>query len=325
MNTQTFDITQAPVADWRVDFGLWLRHTPTQKRTERAHLSVMAYESDVAQMGAWFARLNGCDFVPHQMTTSDTEAYFAQMTFAPATYNRKLAAARMLVKWAMGAGLLTEDPTAWIPFADATRQSPRDVSDDERMMLEMAAEENEGTLIGLRDSLIFFLMSNAGLRINEVVTLKISDVKLDERTLHVLGKGKKHRTVDIGGRLLAKIKAWMEKRPTPPLTPPHLITNREGKNEGTLVTDEKGKAIGRGQAWRRFGLIAKRAEVKVTPHAMRHTFVVRFMDAMMAGDPWKLPAAIDAVCQQTGDKPEVILAYYTRARKSDMRAAAEVM
>ena len=95
--------------------------------------------------------------------------------------------------------------------------------------------------------------------------------------------------------------------------------------DGMLVTDEEGLAIGRQQAWRRFGLIAERAGVNVTPHAMRHTFVVRFMDAMMAGDPWKLPAAIDAVCQQTGDRPEVILAYYTRARKSDMRAAAEVM
>ena len=95
--------------------------------------------------------------------------------------------------------------------------------------------------------------------------------------------------------------------------------------EGTLITDEQGSSIGREQAWRRFVTIAETAGVNTTPHAMRHTYVLRYMDAYMGGDKGKLPAAIDAVCQQTGDKPEVILAYYTRARESDMRAAAEAM
>ena len=72
-------------------------------------------------------------------------------------------------------------------------------------------------------------------------------------------------------------------------------------------------------------MIADVAGVNTEPHALRHTYIYRFMNAMMNGDPWRLPAAIDAVCQQTGDRPEVILAYYTRARESEIRAAAEVV
>lgn len=308
------DLTALPVAlDWRIGFGLWLRKTPTQKRKERSHLSVDAYERDVMQMVAWFEKLNACAFSPSDLNSMDLQNYFKQLenVCAPATYNRKLASARMMIKWSRSVGLLDYDPAEWIPTADATRESPRDVNDDERMMLELAAEENEGTLIGMRDSIIFFLMSNVGLRISEVVTLKLSDLDLEHGRIHVLGKGGKHRKPIIGGRTVEKINAWLARMPE--------------SIEGNLVTDERGLSIERGQAWRRFCLIAERAGVKTTPHAMRHTFVLRFMDAVMDGDPSKLPAAIDAVCQQTGDRPEVILAYYTRARESDLRAAAEVM
>lgn len=314
MEIRQIDITQLDVAsqlDWRAEFGLWLRRTPTQKRSERSHLSVSAYTSDIEQMSCWFTSRYDVEFSPDHINSANLQEYFSGLDCAPATHNRKLASVRMLIKWLRSVGVLDYDPSEWILLQDATRESPRDVVEDDRVMLELAAEEKESTLIGLRDSLIFFLMSNAGLRISEVVDLKLSDLHLDDGYIHVFGKGQKHRKVNVGGRLVKKINAWLERKPD--------------SLEGTVVTDEKGLSIERGQAWRRFVLIAETAGVKTTPHAMRHTFVLRFMDAVMAGDPGKLPAAIDAVCQQTGDRPEVILAYYTRARESDMRAAAEVM
>jgi integrase/recombinase XerD len=304
-------IQVATQLDWRVEFGLWLRQTPTQKRKERSHLSVEAYTSDIEQMSRWFAERYMVEFSPDQVNSANLQEYFKSLVCAPATFNRKLASVRMLIKWSRSVGMLDYDPSEWIPLMDATRESPRDVNDGDRLELEAAAEAGEESLLGLRDSLIFFLMSNAGLRISEVVTLKMSDLHLDDGYIHVFGKGGKHRKPKVGGRLVAKLNAWLERMPM--------------AIEGTVITDERGLAIGREAAWTRFVLITKTAGVKATPHAMRHTFVLRYMDAVMAGDPSKLPAAIDAVCQQTGDRPEVILAYYTRARESDMRAAAEAM
>lgn len=314
MFNQTINLTDLPVArdlDWRIEFGLWLRQSPTQKRTERSHLSVDAYKSDVEQMSRWFEDRYMVAFEPSDMNSANLQEYFNSLECAPSTHNRKLASVRMLIKWARSVDILDYDPSEWVPLHDATRESPRDVVADDRLMLELAAEEKEGTLIGLRDSLIFFLMNSAGLRISEVIELGLNDLHLDEGYIHVFGKGNKHRKVKIGGRLVMKIRRWLDRKPE--------------SIEGTFITDENGLAIGREQAWKRFRLIAERADVNATPHAMRHTFVLRYMDAVMDGDPSRLPAAIDAVCQQTGDKPEVILAYYTRARESDMRAAAEVM
>jgi integrase/recombinase XerD len=308
------DITKLPVAHelgWRVEWGLWLRRTPTQKRRERSKLSVDAYVGDVEQMARWFEARYEVAFDPSQVNSANLQEYFGSLVCAPATYNRKLASVRMLVKWCREAGVLDYDPAEWIARQDATRESPRDLSDDDRMLLEMAAEEGEGSLIGLRDSVMFFLMNNAGLRISEVIGLMMSDLHLEEGYIHVFGKGGKHRNVKVGGRLVAKIRTWLERKPD--------------SVEGTLITTEEGLSITRGQAWRRFVEIAERAGVDSSPHDMRHTFVLRFMDAIMDGDPSRLPAAIDAVCQQTGDRPEVILKYYTRARESEIRAAVEVM
>ncbi len=309
---QQIDITQLPVAPtlhWMEAFGSWLHSTPSQKRRMRSHLTMEAYLTDVRLMAQHFGKM----WSPEFLNDVDLKAYFQKLEAEckPATYNRKLASVRMLINWSLQVGLIDHDPAEWFPFLDATRKSPRDVCEGDLLKLFAAAEAVEGTFIGLRDSLIFFLMIDAGLRINEVVMLRLCDVRLDDGEIHLVGKGKKYRTVKIGSRLAGKICAWLERKP------PSI--------EGTLVTDERGFAIDRGQAWRRFVLIAERAGVKATPHAMRHTYVLRYMDAYMRGDPWKLPAAIDAVCQQTGDRPEVILAYYTRARESDMRAAAEAI
>lgn len=312
--TNRIDLSTIKVAsqlDWRIEFGLWLRQSPTQKRMERSQLSVSAYEGDINQMCQWFMARYQVEFAPDQINSANLQDFFASLDAAPATYNRKRASVRLLVKWCRLMGVLDYDPMEWIPVQDAVRESPRDIEETDRLLLEMAAEEGERTLLGLRDSVMFFLMNSAGLRISEVIGLMLSDLHLDEGFIHVFGKGKKHRKVKVGGRLVEKIRLWLDRKPE--------------SIEGTLITSESGLAIERGQAWRRFVAIAEAAGVDATPHDMRHTYVLRFMDEVMAGDSGKLPAAIDAVCQQTGDRPDVILKYYTRARDSDVRAAAEVM
>ena len=97
-----FDITTAPVApslDWRIEFGFWLRNTPTQKSRERSQLTLEAYERDLSLMATWFQDLNKVAFQPGQMNSMDLKVYFKMLedTCQPATYNRKLASIRMLI------------------------------------------------------------------------------------------------------------------------------------------------------------------------------------------------------------------------------------
>ena len=308
MNTTT-DL-KYEVTFWKDEFEKWLKSTPTAKRRERSALTLDAYNSDIKQMGEWFEKLNGEAFEPGQINSMDLKTYFAalEQNSKPATYNRKLASVRMLIQWARLAGLLDYDPAEWIPFAEAAQQSPRDVSDEEYARLEEVANAGEGSFLGLRDSLIFHLMGEAGLRISEALHLKIKEVDFFRNLLCFRGKGGKYREVMVNEKLACKIRAWLERAPK--------------SIDGTLVTDETGYPIQRGQAGDRFGLIAKAAGVKATPHAMRHSFVMRVLDAYMQDAPGRqMVAAIKFVCQQTGDSTDVIMSYYTNPRESDMRAA----
>ena len=269
--TDFSQVRVVPGMHWLEAFGLYLRQTPTSKRRERSQLTLDAYLSDVRLFAEYFKQVNGLAFEIELLNTTDLKNWLYR-EMKPATHNRKLASMRMLISWARSIDLLDYDPAEWIPFQDATRESPRDLSDDEWNALVEVAEagshlKRENDLYGLRDLLLFRLMGCAGLRIHEAVGVKLDDLHLDDGYIHVLGKGKKHRKVRVGGRLVEVINLWLDRKPA--------------SISGTLVTDLDGNAIDRIQAWRRFQMIADVAGVSSTPHALRHTYIYRFMDALM--------------------------------------------
>ncbi len=306
-----------PVAsqlDWRVEFGLWLRNTPSQKKRKRDQDTLAAYERDVKLMAAWFENQYNVAFEPSHMNEVNLQEYFRQFENAPATHKRKLASIHLLIKWSMLNGVLETDPSGWIAFVDAVEQAPRDLLPEEEQRLRRAAEamEADGSLLGLRDSLFLHLMLDAGLRISEAVELKLTDLAdLEKGKMHVLGKGLKHRHVHVRSTLATRIRLWLDRMPV--------------SVAGTLITSESGLPIERGQAWRRFVAITEIADVKATPHSCRHQFVMNYMAAYMKGDPMRFPAALKAASQETGDNVAVLLKYYTGPRESEMRAAMEVM
>ena len=312
MFTKLMEVRVATQLDWRIEWGLWLRNTPSQKNRERDPKTLEAYERDIKLMAQWFEAQYSVAFEPAQMNTINLKEYFFQFNNVPATHKRKLASVRMLIKWARLAGELDYDPTEWIPFIEAVPQSPRDLLPDDQARLETAADAIQTSLLGLRDSLIFHLMLDAGLRISEVVELKLSDLDdLDNGKIHVCGKGQKHRWPHVKSTLVNLIHAWLDRKPV--------------SVEGTLITAENGTAIGRQHAWTSFTAIANAANVNATPHTMRHQFVMNYMAAYMHGDPSRFPAALAAASQETGDNEIVLLKYYTGPRESEMRAAVEAM
>lgn len=310
------NLDQLPVAsqlDWQIEFGLWLRNTPSQKKRKRDQDTLAAYERDVKLMAAWFETRYGVAFEPSHMNEVNLQEYFGQFENAPATHKRKLASIRLLIKWSVLNGVLETDPSGWIAYVDAVEQAPRDLLPEEEVRLRAAAEalEADGSLLGLRDSLILHLMLDGGLRISEAVELKLTDLDLENGKMHVLGKGQKHRNPHVRSTLAARIRLWLDRMPV--------------SIAGTLITSESGLPIERGQAWRRFVAITEMADVNVTPHSCRHQFVMNYMAAYMKGDPMRFPAALKAASQETGDNEAVLLKYYTGPRESDMRAAMEAM
>lgn len=310
MNTlsQTRPISIA--TDWQDSFKSWLERTPTKRHNKkRAESTIDDYMSDVRQFAEYFARVNQTPFAMDLLNKADMESWFAELwvQIAPSTYRRKMAALKMLQNYAQAYFDLRVDLFANIPIPHTTDNSPRELLADERSQLEAACEAYASSPNGQRDNLSVYLMLLGGLRISEVSNLLVGDIDLTKGIMRVVGKNQKVRFVEIVGRLDEMLRNW--------------LASRMASDMDALIPSPRGGALSRTTLWRVFNDRRDLAEIsaEITPHNLRHTFVYRYMDiAQEHGIPWH--AALSAISQQTGDDPNVILAYYSRARKSDVRA-----
>jgi integrase/recombinase XerC len=226
---------------------------------------------------------------------------------APASINRRLASLRTLMRWSISAGLMEQDPTARIPRIEMSRLPPRAKDEQECRSLAKTVKAGKhlrcGTAhhrtLGLRDQVIWALMYDAGLRREEVSTLRVEDVHLGKRAwIQVNGKGGKIGEVAIKQKLARIIGDWLKVRP--------------GAATGSLITDWIGRGISPCQVWRRFELICTAAGVTATPHDIRHTYTQRVVDeAMSSGQPRVV--ALDIARRQARHQDSRTTEMYLRA------------
>lgn len=314
-------IRVAPGLHWIEDFAAWLH------RHDRMPKTIEAYLQDVRHFARCFERVNSQAFSPEQLNATDVKAYFAEQdldkSVAPSSRNRRLASLRVLVEWAVEAGILEYDPTVAIKRVKF-ELSPRDRTPEEMNALEAVADAGshlkrmteKHDLLGLRDQVIWSLFKDAGLRIHEIAGLDIDDLDLAAGEIHVMGKGMKKAKVIIPSTLVIVLASWLDRRPHP---------QREmGMEREPLVTDWNGKRITTGQIRRRLYLIGEAAGVHVKPHDLRHTYVYTLLDTMLAQGK-HMPVALDAARKQArhGDSKTTMM--YLRSRDSQIRAAVEAM
>jgi len=271
--------------------------------------SVLACLQDVCHFSRFLEQYDPTE-QPCAPIPQTVKAYFDwQVTngAAPASVNRRLASLRTLMRWALSAGLVEQDPTARIPRIEMSFLPPRAKDEQECRSLAKAVKAGRHLkcntkrhrILGLRDRVIWGLMYDAGLRREEVSTLRAEDVHLGKQAwIQVNGKGGKVGQVAIRKKLARVIGEWLKVRP--------------GVGTGTLVTDWNGQTISPCQVWRRFELICAAAGVTATPHDIRHTYTQRVVDeAMSSGQPRVV--ALDIARRQARHQDSRTTEMYLRA------------
>lgn len=306
---QQVDITQlavAPSMHWSEAFASWLHETG------RKPLTVSAYLQDMHHYFRYFGELNAVN----------VKSYFAMQdvdhTVRPTSRNRRLASMRVFVRWAVDAGLMDADPTVGVKRVEV-ELSPRDRTAGEMSALEGVVHsgahlkcmtEAHG-LLGLRDELIWNLFKQ-GLRIHEVAGLKIEDVDMQARVIHVLGKGGKKAPVKIPQSLVEFIASYLDLMPV--------------SVKGYLVTDWNGDGISRGQVWRRVKLMGAAAKVDdVKPHDFRHTRAYTLLEELRSQGIADAIALEGVRKEMRHGDARTTQKFYLRPRDSQVRAAVEAL
>jgi integrase/recombinase XerC len=178
----------------------------------RSPHTVRAYVGDLTRL-LTFARARGMTDIA-ELDLSDLRAWLAQERaagHARATVARRAATARVFTAWAHRRGHLPTDPGQRLATPAAQRALPGVLKAHEAAeLLEVATvAADDGDPVHLRDRLILELLYATGMRVGELVGLDVDDVDPGRRTVRVLGKGAKERTVPYGPPAQRALDDWL--------------------------------------------------------------------------------------------------------------------
>jgi site-specific recombinase XerD len=189
-------------------------------RRDAAPRTVRAYLTDLRQFAAWAAER---DLDPDSVGPRELKSFLATLSerrIAPSTSARKLAALRALFSSRREHGLISQSPAELVSAPKRARELPSVLSAREAAALLDAiptrggassrAELVQGAL-NLRDRAMFELAYGSGLRAEELVTLRLTDVDYDAEQLRVEGKGRKTRYVPAGEVSLGRVAEYLDR------------------------------------------------------------------------------------------------------------------
>lgn len=243
----------------------YLTHLAVERGLGRATLE--AYGSDLRRLGK---HLDGAGVELTSATTEHVASFvhaLADAKLSPRSQARMLSAVRGLYKWLLAEKHVAADPTELVDRPRARRKLPKAIRPDE--ILALLGAPDESTPLGLRDAAMLHTMYAAGLRVSELVTLKLGDVNLETGFVQAFGKGKKRRVVPLGKAAQHRIERWRSE-----------VRGRwAGASERALFVTEGGTPLGRQTFWRIVKKYALKAGIgrPVSPHVLRHSFATHLL------------------------------------------------
>lgn len=228
-----------------------------------------AYSRDVSRYLAFLDK--------HQVPFDQVEAiclldFFAELQkqgLSVRSRARLQVSLRQLHRFWMQEGLVKEDPTEKIELPKMGRKLPMWLTIEEVDALLLAP--NLEIPSGLRDRAMIELLYAAGLRVSELVGLKLDQLHLTEGYLLAFGKGSKERLVPIGRSAIVWVRKYLESARAQLL---------KGKNSSALFISQKRTPMSRQQFWLLLKKYTQQVGIKkkLSPHTLRHSFATHLLE-----------------------------------------------
>ena len=242
----------------------------TYEKRYSAH-TVAAYRRDLEQFQFF---LNGFGVArPEQATDKVVRGWMMHLMesgVGPRSVNRKLSALRSFFRFARMVWDITTEPTALIDPPKTPKRLPEFVEEKSMHRLLDQLEWPPGRK-GETDKLVMELLYQTGMRLAELLGLKVGDVDLHSGTLRVMGKRQKERIIPIGDGLVAGLKSYLAQR---------KAGNAGVASSEALLVDIHGEPLARRSVQRLVThyLSTVTSQLKRSPHVLRHTFATHMLE-----------------------------------------------
>ena len=225
--------------------------------------TIDAYSSDVDSF-LQYCEAAGQD--PLKIGPEFIDQYHVQLReieqLAPTSIFRKLEAIKCFYKFLLTEERISEDPTRFVKAARRTLKIPQQLSREEmNRLLSFPAK----TFEEIRTVTMIDLLYAAGLRVSELIGLRLENVNLKEGWVLAFGKGSKQRFVPIHHEACTRIQAYLDARES-------RFLGKEVASE--LFLNNRGQKLSRVSVWKDLAALGRKANISTPlhPHLFRHTF-----------------------------------------------------
>ena len=284
---------------YKKGFKAWLRLERSLSEN-----SVMAYLSDLDRLTQYLS-LSNENAVPSEVNLKQLEDFLRwinELGMTPASQSRIISGLRSFFKYCMQEQIVSTDPTALLQTPKLPKKLPDVLSIQE--IEKIIAAIDAGTPEGGRNRAIIETLYSCGLRVSELVNLKLSCYYEDAGFVRITGKGDKERLVPIGISAIKYINIYRENiRTHIPVIP---------GNEDVLFLNRRGRKLSRVMIFLIIKDLAKKASVvkTISPHTFRHSFATHLVEG---------GADLRAVQQMLGHESITTTEIYTHLDREYLR------
>ncbi len=234
--------------------------------------TLAAYRRDLALLAQWL-QTQGVDLMGVQ--EAHLQAYFAHRhdQTRASTANRRLTVFKRFYRWCLRENLTSADPTLRMLSAKQALRVPKSMS--EAQVEALLAAPAVDTDLGVRDRAMLELMYASGLRVSELVGLKLLHLGMSEGVLKVLGKGNKERLVPFG----EVAREWLDRYLSQARG--HLL---HGASTDAVFVTSRGALAGGPMTRTMFWYLVKKYALQagitspLSPHTLRHAFATHLLN-----------------------------------------------
>ena len=224
-----------------------------------------SYCLDIELMQRYFSEL---DLDITELDKDDLKDYLGAIytEVKASSLRRKIVAIRQFYLLLHKRKIIEDNPALTLTGPKKDEVLPRALRREE--MAKLIEYNYPQNLKGLRDRAIIEMLYSSGVRVGELVSIKIKDLDFKEKTVYILGKGKKARLLPVTSQALDSIENYLLKRPG-------------GKEKESIVfCNLKGEPLTERGVQYIIDNLAKNCGIyrKVTPHMLRHSFATHFLE-----------------------------------------------
>ena len=226
--------------------------------------TVSSYKNDISSFLSW---LNKKEINYKYVSGKDINEFISNLFnsgLKSSSINRKISSIKHVYLFLFKKKIIKDSPADEIETPKQEKYLPTSMSEDE--VERLVSSPNSNRIIEKRDKAMIEMLYATGMRISELVNLKLTDVDFDRSVLKVFGKGSKERLVPYGEKAAEALNIYLR--------------DRKKSDSKNVFLSNRGSQITRGAFWQRIKIYIKRENLKssISPHTLRHAFATHLLN-----------------------------------------------